>query len=142
MTANAPILLSVGATGSIGTHVIRAALRHGFRVRALVRSPDKADGLPEEVEIVTGDVTRPETLGTAVDGIQHIVFTHGTYGNPTAAEAVDYGGVLNVLAALNGQRPRIALMTTIGTTDRKGSHDWKRRSGRPGARRGRWTRPG
>jgi uncharacterized protein YbjT (DUF2867 family) len=53
------------------------------------------------------------------------------------AEAVDYGGVRNVLGALGSRNVRIALMTAIGVTDRTGSynrttqaHDWKRRSER------------
>jgi len=50
---------------------------------------------------------------------------------------VDYGGVRNVLAALGSRKARIALMTSIGVTNRAGSynrstesHDWKRRSER------------
>jgi hypothetical protein len=43
------------------------------------------------------------------------VFTHGSSG---AVEAVDYGGVRNVLAALGDRPARIALMTAIGVTDR------------------------
>lgn len=129
MTATKPVLLIVGATGSIGSHVLRAALTHGFHIRALVRDAAKA-ALPPGVEVVQGDLTRPETLGAAVAGAQYIVFTHGTYGSNQTAEAVDYGGVLNILNALNGARPRVALMTAIGTTDRKGAHDWKRRAER------------
>jgi len=41
-----------------------------------------------------------------------------------------YGAVRNVLAALGDRTARIALMTTIGSTDRKGAHDWKRRGER------------
>ncbi len=35
-----------------------------------------------------------------------------------------------MLLALRGRKARIALMTTIGSTDRKGAHDWKRRGER------------
>ncbi|KAB2703149.1 SDR family oxidoreductase [Brucella lupini] len=123
-------ILVVGATGSIGRHVVASALEHGYAVRALIRDSKKASGLPAEAEIVVGDLTRKDTLSKAVDGIDAIVFTQGTYGNPAGAEAVDYGGVRNVLAALKGRKVRIALMTAIGATDRKGSHDWKRRAER------------
>lgn len=123
-------VLVVGATGSIGRHVVASAHGHGYAVRALVRDARKKSEFPPDTEIVVGDLTRAETLSEAVAGVDAIVFTQGTYGNPTAAEAVDYGGVRNVLAALKGRRARIALMTAIGTTDRKGSHDWKRRAER------------
>ncbi|MEW1980458.1 NmrA family NAD(P)-binding protein [Citricoccus sp. NPDC079358] len=35
-------ILVVGSTGSIGRHVVGEALRSGHRVRALVRSADRA----------------------------------------------------------------------------------------------------
>lgn len=122
-------MLVVGATGSIGRFVVASAVDHGFAVRVLVRDAHRAS-FPPDVEVVVGDLTRPETLSQAVAGIDAIVFTQGTYGDLNAAEAVDYGGVRNVLAALRGHKARIALMTAIGTTDRKGSHDWKRRAER------------
>jgi uncharacterized protein YbjT (DUF2867 family) len=104
----------------------------------LVRTPEKARQLPPEAQVVIGDVTRPETLDDAVEGVNAIVFTLGSDGAGKAgAEAVDYGGVRNVLLALGSRKARIALMTSIGVTNRTGSynrstesHDWKRRSER------------
>ena len=73
-----------------------------------------------------------------VDGVDAIVFTHGSDGGDKAgAERVDYGGVRSVLAALDGRSVRISLMTAIGVTNREGdynrqteAHDWKRRGER------------
>lgn len=123
------LVLVIGATGSVGRLVVDEALRAGHRVRALVRTSGRtawADG----VEELQGDLTRPETLVRAVDGVDAIVFTHGTYGSIEAARQVDYGGVRDTLLALKGRRVRMALMTAIGVTDRKGAHDWKRRAER------------
>jgi uncharacterized protein YbjT (DUF2867 family) len=122
-------ILVVGATGSIGRYVIEEALREGHSVRALVRNRTKLRPAPE-VDVVVGDLTQPDTLSAAVDGVDAIVFTHGSHGGASAAEAVDYGGVRNILAALGDRQVRIALMTSIGVTDRRGAHDWKRRGER------------
>jgi len=138
MSTDRSTVLVVGATGSIGELVVEEAMRQGYVVRALVRGSHKADQLPADVQVVVGDLTRIETLESAVDGVDAIVFTHGSDGGGKAAsEAVDYGGVRNVLAALGGRSVRIALMTAIGVTDRTGSynrtteaHDWKRRGER------------
>ncbi|ABL71317.1 SDR family oxidoreductase [Paracoccus denitrificans] len=130
MSKDSGVLLVVGATGSIGQRVVTAGLAHGYTVRALLRDASRAQDFPANVQTVVGDMTRPETLAAAVDGVGAIVFTHGSYGNPAAAEAVDYGAVRNVLAALGNRTARIALMSTIGATDRRGSHDWKRRGER------------
>jgi uncharacterized protein YbjT (DUF2867 family) len=131
-------VLVVGATGSIGCHVVDVALEEGYAVRALVRDRTKARKFPAEVQVTVGDVTRPETLPAAVDGVDAVVFTLGSDGaGKVGAENIDYGGVRNVLAALGSRQVRVALMTSIGVTNRTGSynrsteaHDWKRRSER------------
>jgi uncharacterized protein YbjT (DUF2867 family) len=131
-------VLVVGATGSIGRLVVEEAIRHGYTTRALVRNPDKARRLPPEADVIMGDVTRPDTLSRAVDGVDAVVFTLGSDGaGKVGAESVDYGGVRNVLNALGSRTARIALMTSIGVTNRTGRynratqvHDWKRRSER------------
>jgi len=138
MSGSQKTVLVVGATGSIGYLVVEEAVRQGYAVRALVRTPSKARKFPAQVEVTSGDVTRPETLTAAVNGVDAIVFTLGSDGKgKVGAETVDYGGVRNILHALGSQKPRIALMTSIGVTNREGSynrsteaHDWKRRSER------------
>ena len=117
-------VLVVGATGSIGRLVVEESIREGYPTRALVRDPDKARRLPAEADIVVGDVTRPETLSAAVAGIDGIVFTLGSDGaGKTGAETVDYGGVRNVLIALGARPARVALMTSIGGTNRTGAYN-------------------
>lgn len=130
-------VLCVGATGSIGRHVVAEALRQGHAVRALVRNRASAAGLPAQAQIVVGELTQPDTLAQAVEGVDAVIFTHGSNGSKAEMREIDYGGVRNVLAALAGRQVRIALMTAIGVTNRNGSynrsteaHDWKRRSER------------
>jgi uncharacterized protein YbjT (DUF2867 family) len=120
-------VLVVGATGTIGRQVIAEGERAGFAMRALVRRSDQARLFAPGTDVVVGDLTNPVSLASALDGIDAVVFTHGANGRPPGPEAVDYGAVRNVLLALGGRRVRIALMTTVGVTDRKGAHDWKRR---------------
>lgn len=127
-------VLVVGATGSIGRWVVSEALAEGYAVRALVRDTSRARKLPPGAEQVVGDLTRPETLAAAVEGIDAVVFTHGGDGEGRdAAERVDYGGVRNVLEALGSRPARIALMTLVGVTNRASTYracDWKRRAER------------
>lgn len=131
-------VLSIGSTGSVGILVVQEALRQGHTVRALVRDETKATVLPEDVEVVIGDLTIPATLADVVMGVDAIIFTHGRDGGgPLGAENIDYGGVRNILMALGSSKPHIALMTSIGVTNRDGMynrstkvHDWKRRAER------------
>lgn len=131
-------ILAVGATGSIGRLVVDEALRAGHTVRALVRDQHKASRLPPRTQLAIADVTQPDTLAAALKDVDAIVLTLGSDGlGKTGAENIDYNGVRNVLRAIQVGRPRIALMTSIGVTNRTGAynrsteaHDWKRRSER------------
>ena len=127
-------VLMVGATGSIGQLAVRAAERHGLRPRALVRDLRRAERLLPGVELVQGDLEDPASLHHAVSGADALVLTHGSGGDSRqdARAHVDYGGVRNILEALDGARPRVALMTSVYATrsDIPGATPWKRRSER------------
>ena len=71
------MILVTGTTGLNGSAVIREFAHQKEPVRALVRHRDKAhalalDALPT-VELVEGDMLRPETLGTALHDIDRIL---------------------------------------------------------------------
>jgi uncharacterized protein YbjT (DUF2867 family) len=65
------MILVTGATGLNGGALVRLLSAKGVATRALVRNPAKAaelSALPH-VEIVTGDMARPETLAQALRGV-------------------------------------------------------------------------
>lgn len=131
-------ILIVGATGSIGRHVVAMSIKMGHQPKALVRNKQKSKLLPQGTEIVYGDVSLPETLTKISDDIDAVIFTLGSDGQGRiGARAINYGGVRNILTTLKHKPVRIVLMTAIGVTDRDGAynrqteaHDWKRRSER------------
>jgi uncharacterized protein YbjT (DUF2867 family) len=90
MTTPRMTVLVVGATGSIGRLAVDEGIRQGHLVRALARDPDKASRLPREAQVVIGDVTRPETIAGAVDGVDAIVFTLGLDGLETSPKCVPH----------------------------------------------------
>lgn len=124
---NTLTVLVVGATGSVGQHVVTAALEAGHRTRALVRNASRTRAVASGAVPVIGNLTDAATLREAVEGNDAVIFTHGDNSNP---EAVNYGAVRNVLEALNGRRVRIVLMTTVGVTALRDSSLWKRRGER------------
>ncbi|MGC4804058.1 NAD(P)H-binding protein [Micromonospora sp. DT233] len=82
-----PVLVT-GATGRIGEAVVGLLTDAGVPVRALVRRPGSAAGLPAGVEIVTGDLTVPESLDAALRAVD-TVFLVWTAPPRTAAAVVD-----------------------------------------------------
>lgn len=71
MTTEHTILVT-GATGTVGGEVARQLAGTSARVRALVRDPATAS-LPEPVEVVRGDLTDPESLEPALDGVDSVL---------------------------------------------------------------------
>ena len=73
-------VLVTGATGYVGTYVVRALLARGHTVRALVRpgSDDKLDARGAAgVVVAHGDVGQPDTLNGALDGADAVVHLVG-----------------------------------------------------------------
>src|SRR5690349_197310 len=62
-------VLVAGATGNIGKEVTAALLARGAAVRALVRSPERAELLPRGVEAVIGDLRDVRAVETALTGV-------------------------------------------------------------------------
>src|SRR5262245_32235052 len=68
-------ILVTGASGLAGSAVIREFIRSGFPVRALVRNRAAAGALEAfpTVEVVEGDMLRPETLTAALSGVDRVL---------------------------------------------------------------------
>src|SRR5438552_3092227 len=62
------MILVTGATGAIGSEVVRLLLGGSQQVRVLVRNPAKAAALEGKVEIAHGDLNQPDSLQAAFKG--------------------------------------------------------------------------
>lgn len=75
--------LVTGSTGYIGGRLIPDLLARGHKVRAMARTTKKLDNVPwrSDVEVVTGDLTDPDSLKsafTAVDVVFYLAHSMGT----------------------------------------------------------------
>lgn len=82
MTQTQKILVT-GATGTVGRQVVTELLARGHEVRALTRDAARA-GLPAGVEVVQGDLTEPDGLVPALEGVSglHLITFGGPYFAP------------------------------------------------------------
>ena len=113
-TNNSPSKVAVfGATGNIGKLFVQQALDAGHNLRLLVRNASKVDHQDHpQIEIVVGDVTKPEDVAKAVAGVDVVVSCLGNVGKLFIMETATN----NILAAAAAQQniPRCILVSTIG----------------------------
>src|ERR1035437_2066296 len=65
------MILITGGTGTAGSEISKALDRMGVRYRSLVRSRVKAAGSASpNADLVEADLSRPETLDAALDGVE------------------------------------------------------------------------
>ncbi len=69
MERRKPVLVT-GATGSVGSVLVKRFCENGQLVRVVVRNPGRTDHLRNNpnVEIITGDLTRPDSLRGCAQG--------------------------------------------------------------------------
>ena len=65
-------MLVTGATGRVGRLVVDFLVEASVPVRALTHRTEASATLPASVEVVTGDLTMPESLDAALDGVSAV----------------------------------------------------------------------
>ena len=115
------MILVTGGTGFVGGHVVRALRDAGRRVRVLVRDPGAAGELEAlGCELVEGDMTEPETLGRALDGVACVVHLVAIrQGKDEQFERIMSRGTRDLVDAARGAGVgRFVHMSALGTNER------------------------
>jgi (4-alkanoyl-5-oxo-2,5-dihydrofuran-3-yl)methyl phosphate reductase len=84
------VILVTGATGNIGSELVRQLIEAGQRFRVLTRDRARGEALGDGLDVVVGDLLRPETLAPAFVGVSRALVLAGAADLPSvAAHVVD-----------------------------------------------------
>lgn len=102
-------LLILGATGRVGSEVLRHALRDGHQVTAFVRNPDKLAVTDQDrLMVAVGNVLNAADVETAMQGAEVVVSALSTDGTDTLSQ-----GMPLVIAAM--KKTGVSRIVTVGT---------------------------
>jgi uncharacterized protein YbjT (DUF2867 family) len=105
------MILVTGATGNIGHEVVNLLLDGGEKVVAVTRHPATA-ALPDGAHVVGGDPSRPQTLMSALHGIEAVFLSPRALGDATAGAAT--AELLKLAAELGARRVVVLSAVTVG----------------------------
>lgn len=97
-------LFLTGATGHTGSRLARRLVADGWRLKCLLHTADHASYLPHNVEIVTGDIMKPEAWRERLAGAYAFYnLAHVGYA-PHVIEACKAAGVTRVISMSSTRR--------------------------------------
>ncbi len=111
-------VLVTGASGFVGGHVVHALQARGMAVRCLVRRTSRVDFIESMApDLAIGDVTQPETIGPALEGIDAVVHCAGITKSPSKAGyfKVNEQGAKNLYAACRAHAARLTKVVHVSS---------------------------
>lgn len=117
-TKRKPRVLITGASGRVGTALVKRLMKEGYRVRALVRDTYSADQLPSGIEIAFGDITDLEGLRGCCEKVEVVYHLAALIdyqaGWPRLYEVNSKGTVNVVTEAARAKVKRLVYASSIG----------------------------
>lgn len=86
-----PPVLVTGGTGRVGSAVVGLLVDAGVPVRVLTRRSEAAATLPADVEVVSGDLTVPESLDAALRGVRNLPGSSREWHREVAVGSAGFG---------------------------------------------------
>ncbi|KGR74344.1 NAD(P)-dependent oxidoreductase [Ureibacillus manganicus] len=101
-------ILVLGATGRVGSEIVKLAVNDGHHVSAIVRTPEKIQLNNENLKIIQGDVLNKEDIDRAMHGIDVVISALNTDGTTTLSESMPH-----IIKAMENEG--ISRIVTVGT---------------------------
>src|SRR3954462_12368565 len=118
-TNRSRVILLTGATGNVGSQVLRRLTARGERVRVLVRDPRRLGSERGRVQIALGDLSDPASFRTALRGVETVVHLAATIRDQPRASMEELNGLATlrlVRAAERAQTKRFVFFSAIGAS--------------------------
>ena len=110
------MILVVGATSSMGRIVVPQLLENGEKVRAMTRTPEKAEDLKNlGAEVIKGDLREAETIASACRGAEKVIaMSHSFAGKGNSSpQIVDDKGNRDLIDAAKAEGVKYFIFTSV-----------------------------
>lgn len=118
-------VLITGVTGFVGSRLAGELVQRGFNVYGLVRHDSFEPNLPSGIRAVTGDLTDPASLASALAVAKPEIVLHlaaftpvrFSFAKPVEYAMVNYVGTVNLVQAILGARDSVRQIIQASTAE-------------------------
>jgi NADH dehydrogenase len=113
------VILLTGASGNVGSQVLRRLTARGERVRVLARDPRRLGSERVRVQIALGDLSDPASFRNALRGVQTVVHLAATIRDQPRASIEELNSVATlrlVRAAERARTERFVFFSALGAS--------------------------
>jgi uncharacterized protein YbjT (DUF2867 family) len=118
------MILLTGATGNVGSAVLRRLTARGERVRCLVRDPRRLGSERVRVQIALGDLSDPSSFRNALRGVDTVVHLAAAIRDQPRASIEELNSIATlrlVRAAERARTKRFVFFSAIGASEHERS---------------------
>jgi len=113
------VILLTGATGNVGSALLRRLIASGARVRCLVRDPRRLGPERVRVQIALGDLSQPGSFRNALRGVDTVVHLAAAIRDQPRASIEELNGVATLRLLQAAERTgveRFVFFSALGAT--------------------------
>ena len=121
------LVVLIGGSGFLGTHVAQALLERGARLRIASRNPERAFRLKTlanlgQIQFVRCNVTNPASVAAAMRGAEAAVYLVGAFKGDLQALQADGAGLAAKSAAAEGAGSFVYISATVADTESESAY--------------------
>jgi len=118
----------IGGTGKAGQYLVRELIKNGYKIKLLLRNPEKFPTESPLVEKVQGDVRNFESVHSLINGCDAVISTLGQSKGELPVFSVAAQNITRAMNSLNIQRYLVVTGLTLDTPHDKKSFGTKLQS--------------
>ena len=107
----------IGASGFVGSNLLKEALERGHQVTAITRNPEKIAAQHPNLTVRKGDVTQPDELSKLLAGHDAVISSYINRQSPRIYEDGLAGSTAVLQATKNAVVPRLLVVGGAGSLE-------------------------
>ncbi len=116
------MLLLTGATGQVGSALLRRLVEDGAEVRCLVRDPRRLGTMRVRVQIALGDLTDPPSFRNALRGVDTVVHLAGSIRDQPGGSIEELNGIATWRIVRAAQHAGVGRFVFFSALDASAQH--------------------